>query len=165
MMKFILAVLVLIASFSVNAIDYSAEQTKPCSHDENLTCDLNDQPLSGLLVSYNDAGLRIESNFKDGKKQGIQRGYHKNGILSSEMNFKEGKKDGLSKGYDMDGNLIYEETFKDGKSEGFLKNYYKTGQLRLDTNTKGNKRISQRIYSKEGDLLYETKLDTESEMK
>ena len=162
MRKFILAILILTVSFIVDAKNYSTDQTKLCSYDENLTCDLNNEPLNGILISSNSSEVKVESNFKDGRKEGIQKGYTKDGILLFEMNFKDGKRDGFSKGYDINGNLIYEETFKNGKSDGFLKNYDRTAQLRIEENIKDNKRISHKRYSEDGKLHYEMRFDPKS---
>jgi len=41
--------------------------------------------------------LRTESNYKDGKQEGLERLWHDNGQLFTEATFKDDKRDGLVK--------------------------------------------------------------------
>lgn len=60
----------------------------------------------GILVS--------ETNYLNGKIDGIYRKFHQNGSIRSEMTAKNGHWDGLWKYYDLNGNLTHTELYKNG---------------------------------------------------
>lgn len=65
-----------------------------------------------VKTSYSD--MVVVNNYKNGKMNGICKGYY-NGKLLFEGNYKDGKKDGIYKEYDVDGKLEYESNYKNGK--------------------------------------------------
>jgi len=70
----------------------------------------------GLWITYNhkNGQLKGEVNFKDGKKEGLWKGYHENGQLESEGNYKDNKQEGLWKTHHENGQLESEGNYKDG---------------------------------------------------
>ena len=75
-----------------------------------------------------------ESNYIDGKRNGLSRVWHENGRLKSESNYIDGKLNGLSSFWDEDGRLKSESNYIDGKRNGLTKNWYRHGQLRNEMN-------------------------------
>ena len=118
MKKFIITLFALITSFTANAKEYNKNETKDCSQNAIvMLCDLEGEPITGVVKSYYDNGnLKLEGNFKDGKYEGLGKGYYENGNLKVEGNFKDGKEEGLEKRYYENGNLKGEINYKDGKA-------------------------------------------------
>jgi antitoxin component YwqK of YwqJK toxin-antitoxin module/Flp pilus assembly protein TadD len=81
---------------------------------------------------YSNGQLKKETNYEDGKEDGLQKGWHKNGQLKFEANYKDGEKGGLQKGWHKNGQLQYEDNYKGGKRDGLQKWWYKNGQLHLE---------------------------------
>jgi len=82
------------------------------------------------VIRYRDNGqLEGESNWKDGKKVGLDKWWYENGQLESEVNYKDGELDGLFKTWYEDGELKHESNWKDGKKDGLSKSWYEDGQL------------------------------------
>ena len=73
---------------------------------------------TGWVVIYFDDGNRINSlmRFKDGKKAGLATFWHDNGQKKEESNWKDGKKDGVIVEYD----ILGKETYRAVYSKGFL---------------------------------------------
>ena len=63
---------------------------------------------------YPDGELKEEGAWKDGKIDGLWKGWDENGQLKWERNYKDGKRDGLWKRWYEDGQIEYEENYKDG---------------------------------------------------
>jgi len=61
-----------------------------------------------------------------------------NGQLSWEANIKNGKRDGLVRGWYENGQLWFEGKDKDGKKDGLIKFWYENGQLWFEINNKNN---------------------------
>jgi len=59
--------------------------------------------------------LRYEWYYKDGKQDGISKGWYPNGQMKSEWNYKNGIKDGLWKCWWPNGNKNGEWTYKNGQ--------------------------------------------------
>jgi antitoxin component YwqK of YwqJK toxin-antitoxin module len=85
---------------------------------------------------FPDSG-ETDYNYKNGKLDGVQKTYYKNGKLFVESTYKNGKADGLKKLYYKDGQLwetqIYKEDVLLGSNNqprnGIYKRFYKNGQL------------------------------------
>ena len=74
------------------------------------------EAFTGIIKLYYENGnLESESNFKDGKQEGLSKLYYENGDLESEGNFKDGKGEGLAKEYYENGYLMAQYYYKDGK--------------------------------------------------
>ena len=62
---------------------------------------------------------RYETNYKDGKPDGLGVAWHENGQMKGEVNWKDGKKEGLVVAWHENGKKKAEATYKDGeKVEG-----------------------------------------------
>ena len=75
-----------------------------------------------LLVLVSTVGFSQEVNQTDakGKKQGVWKKYHSNGVISEEGEYStsknyRGKKNGIWKYYSAIGMLEYEEEYKNGE--------------------------------------------------
>ncbi len=112
----------------------------------------------GKIELYNRKTKLIiyEKNYKEGKKEGIQKSWHENGQIWNEGNYKEGKKEGIQKNWYDNGQLCYEENYKEGELDGIQKEWYKNGQLEYERNYKeGELDGIQKEWYKNGQLEYE----------
>ena len=83
---------------------------------------------------YPSGKLKKESNFVNGKKEGISKFYYESGKLSGECNYENGKLEGIAKTYFESGQLLGEGNYKNEKLEGIGKGYYESGQLKQEVN-------------------------------
>ncbi len=74
------------------------------------------------------------SNYKKGKREGLQKEWYENGQLMYKKNYKEGKEEGIQKYWYENGQLNYEKNYKEGKPNGIQKQWYFNGQLRYEKN-------------------------------
>ena len=89
---------------------------------------------------YNENGnLNVETPYKNGKMEGIDKWYNENGNLKSETPYKNGEKEGIVKWYNENGNLRSEMPYKNGEKEGMLKWYYENGNLKEEIPYKNGK--------------------------
>ena len=55
------------------------------------------EPFSGLQRGWSINGqLRLETNYKDGKREGLRRSWENNGVLTSELCFSNGEEVDIS---------------------------------------------------------------------
>jgi len=75
-----------------------------------------DNPYTGKLIIYWDKNgqKQTESNYKDGKKNGLVTHFHENGQKRFEGNYKDGDRNGLSTVWYVSGKKEYEDNYKDG---------------------------------------------------
>jgi antitoxin component YwqK of YwqJK toxin-antitoxin module len=86
--------------------------------------------MSELRITHNSDGRREETNYVNGKKEGISRLYYQNGQLWEELNYnKDGKMEGTHKEWHQNGVVCYECYYVDGKREGFTRTWHQNGQL------------------------------------
>ena len=76
----------------------------------------SDTPYTGKYFQLYESGKKeVETNFKDGKMDGLEVWWYSNGQKQRETNYKDGKLDGLDAQYYENGQKECEETYKDGK--------------------------------------------------
>jgi hypothetical protein len=75
---------------------------------------LDDEPFTGLLVGYDGARVRSETEFRDGVASGVVRVWHESGALASEKQSAGGVLHGLSMEWSEKGQLIQHETYELG---------------------------------------------------
>lgn len=82
-------------------------------------------------------GLKFEPAYRNGKIDGLQKMYYRDGKLAEEITYKNGKIDGLVKIFYSDGTLWEEQVYKEGllldennkPKNGVYKRFYKNGKL------------------------------------
>ena len=76
----------------------------------------SDTPYTGKVYSLYENGQKYsEENYKDGKENGLQEGWHENGRKWSEENWKDGVEDGLHVDWHENGQKRQETNYKDGE--------------------------------------------------
>ena len=93
---------------------------------------------NGKWIKYHDQvsmtdgsildGIKIrETEWENGKKNGLETKWHWNGIKSSEINFVDGKKNGIERTWHENGHKWSEKTFLDDKLHGNHTTWYENG--------------------------------------
>ena len=76
----------------------------------------SDTPYTGKVFQFYKNGQKwLETNYKDGKLDGLSESWHENGKKASEVNYKDGKQDGLSVGFHENGQKWREVNWEDGE--------------------------------------------------
>ena len=145
---------------------------------EILLLKSTNKPISGVVYIDVHQKPRQEFSLKDGKLDGLSRGWHENGWLALEKNYTDGKEEGLCRYYwgphrEVAGSFIdetglivdeYEEVpyankanqlkfevnFKDGKADGLFRAWHENGQLKEERNFNDGKEISNKCWDKDG---------------
>jgi len=100
----------------------------------------SDTPYAGKVSAlYENGQKKVETNYKDGKREGLTIGWYKNGQKKAEENYKGGKPDGLVFGWYKNGQKKTEENYKGGKPDGLVFGWYENGQMKVEGNYKGGK--------------------------
>lgn len=121
-------------------------------------CESDEDKITGCVGKeyyYNNGQLEIESEtpFKNGKENGIEKEYYKNGRLKRETPHTDGKANGIEKKYYENGRLKGETPYTDGKLNGVVKEYYETGELLREAPYKNGEHDGvAKIYDKNGQL-------------
>ncbi len=90
-------------------------------------------PFTGKAIALHENGQKkMEGNFKNGKKDGLETSWYEDGQKRSEDNFKDGKLDGLSIFWFPNGQKGNEGIYKDGITEGIHKMWHENGQMRAE---------------------------------
>lgn len=83
-------------------------------------------PYTGKVFEEWSGRQRVETNYIEGKLDGLSESWHENGKKASEVNYKDGKQDGLSLEFHENGQRWREVNYKDGNpvegSEKFWNN-------------------------------------------
>jgi len=87
--------------------------------------------LEGKYTNFfNDGKIQNELTYKNGKKEGPAKYYHRNGELSMVANYKNDVLSGKRIGYLQNGELSLKENYADGKREGVFVRYFQSGILK-----------------------------------
>ena len=109
--------------------------------------------VTGIVTeALEDGQLYSESNWKDGKKDGLHRKWYEGGRLIYEENYKDGGHDGLAKRWHSNGQLEEEGNWKDGKRDGLVKQWYENGQLEEEGNWKNGELDGYKSWDEDGQL-------------
>jgi antitoxin component YwqK of YwqJK toxin-antitoxin module len=97
----------------------------------------SDTPYTGKMFRLYKNGQKLsEGNFKNGKPDGLIRGWHKNGQKMSELNFKDGKEDGVLMVWHENGQKRGQFNYKNGKEDGVWAKWHENGQKAAEANFK-----------------------------
>ena len=100
----------------------------------------SDTPYTGKYFAFWNNGNKNKGNYKDGKEEGLQTYWHKNGQKKVEENYKNGKQDGLTVWWHENGQKSSEVNYKDGKQEGLNVGWHSNGRKRFEGNMKNGKK-------------------------
>ncbi|MDO5969710.1 hypothetical protein Q4Q35_07810 [Flavivirga aquimarina] len=112
-------------------------------------------PFTGNLQAYYvDKILKYDIEYVDGKKEGYEKYWFRNGSKSIERYYTKGHKSGVHKAWWNDTVLRFEYHFNNkGEYHGIVKEWYKTGQLFKMFNYLNGKEVgSQRLWKIDGTI-------------
>ena len=119
-----------------------AEDFYDNGHKESET-NFKDGKENGLTTDWYENGQKMgEENYKDGKLDGLTTRWYENGKNMAKMNFKDGEPDGLATLWDENGKKEGELNYKDGKEDGLSAHWYENGQKEAEGNWKDGKVMS-----------------------
>ena len=100
----------------------------------------SDAPYTGkTFILYKNGQKKLESNYKDGKQDGLATFWHENGQKAEEGSFKDGKIEGLHQTWYDNGQKRSEVNYKNGKKDGLQTTWYENGQKAQESNYKDGK--------------------------
>ena len=91
-------------------------------------------------IYFNNNELKLEVNFKNGKRNGLWREYYENGQLYGNGKF-------------INGLMITETCFNKVGEKRYFKKYYITGEKLLEINYENNQIISKKCWDKNGNEI------------
>jgi antitoxin component YwqK of YwqJK toxin-antitoxin module len=120
----------------------------------NLEETWKDGKRNGLCKGWHPNGNpSFECNYKDGIKHGLVKNWYDDGILMSESNYIEGKRDGISRDWYHNEQLHNEGTWKDGKeADGVFKCWYENGKTMYEYTYKEGKIVGKKMWDNNGKL-------------
>ncbi|MDO9214188.1 MAG: hypothetical protein Q8Q54_08100 [Methylococcales bacterium] len=106
-------------------------------------------PYTGKLEKYYSNGKKqVESNYKDGKLNGLFTSFYENGRKKVEANHKNGMKNGLATLFDENEQKKSEMNYKDDELNGLF-TLYENGQKQAESIYKDGKEIKESVYENE----------------
>lgn len=108
----------------------------------------------GVDIGFRRDGTKtFEIYYKDGKQSGLETYYDSNGKIFSECNWINGKKNGLYKYY-RNGILYGEDNYTNDMQEGISRDFYENGEVKyIDTFKKG-KKLNRKMYDENGKQIF-----------
>jgi antitoxin component YwqK of YwqJK toxin-antitoxin module len=86
--------------------------------------------IDGSFQRFDEYGHLIEiGQYTQGKKAGVWKQYHTNGIQSGEASYKDGLKDGIWTVWDEEGTKRYHMVYSSGRKVDVWKMYDENGRL------------------------------------
>ena len=123
-------------------------------------------PYTGKSYKLHPNGQRYtETNYKDGKEDGLYVMWFENGQKAMEGNYKDGKEEGVHLMWHKNGQKSYEGNWKNGKQDGLEIGWYENGQKEYEVNWKnGDEIISAKFWSIKGEPV-DSREEAETEAK
>jgi hypothetical protein len=101
------------------------------------------KPYSGWAKAMYDSGqVKFLVHYKEGKTDGLQTYWQKNGQKETEGTYKDGKFHGLWTNWYENGQKLAEVTFKDGKQDGPYTTWHENGQKEAEGTYKDGEEVS-----------------------
>ena len=116
---------------------------------KNTIAYTNGKPYTGRVVEYKDDKRFLEYGYKNGIQQGLEIGWHtKTGKKSYESNWNEGKKEGLYIRYWPNGKKRSSVNYINDVKEGLKTVWHKNGQTDYQQNYSGGTRLGSQFIPK-----------------
>jgi len=96
-------------------------------------------PFTGTAITQGN-GKKTESEFREGRMDGVHRSWYGNGQIESEAHFDHGVRDGWVRLWSRDGRLLQEAHFENGLADGRTTEWYPNGKMQRRTSWQEGKR-------------------------
>ena len=97
------------------------------------------RPFTGTAIAQGK-GKKTESEFREGRMDGVHRSWYANGQIESEAHFGGGVRDGWMRLWGRDGRLLREAHFENGLADGRTTEWYPNGKMERRTSWQEGKR-------------------------
>lgn len=130
MKKYLVVLLAFLAFNATTVIAKEIRQRETFIKDGVSYVTRTSMPVNGIVVKHYTLNrlLALRIHYKDGKKDGLEESFYRNGRLHFRVNYKDGQEDGLTEYFHTNGKLKSRATYKDGKEEGLSERFDKSGQ-------------------------------------
>ena len=102
-------------------------------------------------VWYENGNKKEEGNWMNGERDGIWAKWYENGQKKMQGYFKDGKQDGLQTRWYENGQKKNEANGKDGKMDGLWSEWYENGQKKVEATFKDDEPISGKFWNSKGE--------------
>lgn len=98
---------------------------------ENFIYEIKEtQGKNDTVTSFDETGMiRRITQYRDGKKEGVEQKFDASGNLTAEINYKNGIKDGYATGYFPTREIAFRKRYENGVVVGKLTCYFPTGEV------------------------------------
>lgn len=119
------------------------------------------EKLNEKFEEYHSNGqLKSKGSYKNGQLVGLWENYYFDGKLEKTFEFDEnGKENGIQKRYDRDGKIHYEMEYKNGELLSY-KFYDKSGKI-IEENKRSGKKLTYKFYNPNGVLTIDGALEND----
>lgn len=97
--------------------------------------------------------LYIESPYKDGLLNGVEKIHGKGGMVYMIKTYANGKKNGISRIYNDNGTTMTESNYTDGKLDGASRDYYSNGKIKTELIYTNGVAGETKNYDENGNLI------------
>lgn len=117
--------------------------------------------LDGWFKTMYEDQIRISSlfNFVNGKQEGSEFKWYKNGQRLLHKNWKDGLQEGTQYCWHENGKLSYSINYKQGRRHGVLKSFYDSGEKEGEYVYRVGKCISIKVWKPSGELCQLSSID------
>ena len=123
-----LAIVLLTVALVPHSTVAAVENTSPRVSEVNGVVYVDRAPFTGRVREhFANKELKRDAIYRNGKLQGLARGWHDNGRLDYARTYSAGLEDGTHEGWYEDGSRRFEYHFTNGISEGVSKQWYRNG--------------------------------------
>ena len=152
-MKKIITICLLVATaFTVNAQEIIKKEYIDSFLIESTM--VNGKKNGTQKIYYKNGGIRAKSAFVDDSVEGVGTIYYESGKLEYETPYLNNKKEGVEKGYYENGKLKSTMVFEKGKANGLIKIFYENGNLKSQLEAHNGLRNGYDIqYNENGNIV------------
>lgn len=141
------------------AIDWGKLQEKGEEGEQLYYAPNQQTPYTGWVkVMWGNEQVRLLSQYKDGKGDGLFTSWYEKGQKEMEGYVKDGKPDGFGSSWHENGQKKFEGNCKDGKKDGLWTFWYENGQKKSEENLKDDKLMTAVAWKPNGEKCPVTKL-------
>ena len=134
------------------AIDWGKLQEKGEEGEQLYYAPNQQTPYTGWVkVMWGNEQVRLLSQYKDGKGDGLFTSWYEKGQKEMEGYVKDGKPDGFGSSWHENGQKKFEGNCKDGKKDGLWTFWYENGQKKSEENLKDDKLMTAVAWKPNGE--------------
>lgn len=155
-MRFILLILFVFYS----CMDQMIPRNDSRLREEKEILFLGEKPFTGEIVSFfEDGKLETSTEYKEGKKNGMEKIWYRNGVILSERNYIDGKKEGIHRGWHEEGQIRFYSQFKNDQFDKESWSWYPDGQVESYAHYENSTLLGYKQWRNDGKIYMNYVLD------